>query len=60
MDLTMIDVSAVPNVGLGDEVILMGKQGDEEILAAEVAERARTIPWEIFTGIGSRARRVYL
>jgi alanine racemase len=60
MDLTMVDVSAVPNVALGDEVILVGKQGDEEILAAEVAERAGTIPWEIFTGIGSRARRVYL
>jgi alanine racemase len=60
MDLTMVDVSAVPNVALGDEVILVGKQGDEEILAAEVAERAGTIPWEVFTGIGSRARRVYL
>ena len=60
MDLMMADVSAVPGVQLGDEVVLIGKQGVEEIFAAEVAERAGTIAWEIFTGIGSRVRRVYL
>ena len=60
MDLTMVDVSAVPGVNPGDEVVLIGKQGSEEILVAEVAERAGTIAWEIFTGIGSRVRRVYL
>ena len=60
MDLTMVDVTALPEAQLGDEVVLIGKQGDEEILAAEVAERAGTIAWEIFTGIGSRVRRVYL
>ena len=60
MDLTMVDVSAVPNAQVGDEVVLIGRQGDEEIFAAEVADRAGTIAWEIFTGIGSRVRRVYL
>lgn len=60
MDLTMADVSAVGNPQIGDEVVLIGRQGDEEILAAEVAQRAGTIAWEIFTGIGSRVRRVYL
>ncbi|MGI8955479.1 MAG: alanine racemase [Chthoniobacterales bacterium] len=60
MDLMMADVSAVPEVKLGGEVVLIGKQGAEEILAAEVAKRADTIPWEIFTGIGRRVRRVYL
>lgn len=60
MDLMMADVTAVPDVALGDEVVLIGKQGAEEILAAEVAERAGTIAWEIFTGIGSRVQRVYL
>ena len=60
MDLTMIDVSRVPDAAVGDEVVLMGRQRDEEILAAEIAARAGTIAWEIFTGIGSRARRVYL
>ena len=56
----MVDVSAVLGVKVGDEVVLIGKQGGEEILVAEVAERAETIAWEIFTGIGSRVRRVYL
>jgi len=60
MDLTMVDVSAVPGVKPGDEVVLIGKQGREVILVAEVAERAGTVAWEIFTGIGSRVRRVYL
>ena len=60
MDLMMADVTALPDVQLGDEVVLIGKQGDEEILVAEIADRAGTIPWEIFTGIGSRVRRVYL
>ena len=60
MDLTMVDVSALPNVEVGDEAVLFGRQGGAEILAAEVAERAGTIAWEIFTGIGSRVRRVYI
>jgi alanine racemase len=60
MDLMMADVTAVPDVQVGDEVVLIGKQGAEEILASEVAERAATIAWEIFTGIGSRVRRMYL
>jgi len=60
MDLMMADVSAVPGVQLGHEVVLIGRQGAEEILAAEVAHRAGSIAWEIFSGIGSRVRRVYL
>jgi alanine racemase len=60
MDLTLVDVSEVANVELGDEVVLIGRQSEEEISAAEVAERAGTIVWEVFTGIGSRVRRVYL
>ncbi len=60
MDLMMADVSAVTEVRLGDEVVLIGQQGDEEVLVAEVAERAGTIAWDIFTGIGSRVRRMYL
>lgn len=59
MDLTMVDVSAVPEAKVGDEVVLMGRQGDEEILATEIAAWASTIAWEIFTGIGSRVARVY-
>lgn len=60
MDLLMADVTAVPGVQVGDEAVLIGRQGAEEIFVAEVAERAGSITWEIFTGIGSRVRRVYL
>ena len=60
MDLMMIDVSEVPEVTVGDEVVLMGRQGHEEISCAELAERAGTITWEIITRVGARVRRVYL
>src|SRR5438094_10607996 len=39
MDLVMIDVSKIDNVQVGDEVVLMGKQGEQEIPCAELAER---------------------
>ena len=60
MDLMMIDVSHIEDAAMGDEVVLMGRQGEQEISAAELAERADTITWEIVTRIGSRVRRVYL
>jgi alanine racemase len=57
MDQIMIDVTDSP-VAAGDEAVLIGRQADETITAAELAEKAGTIPWEIFTGIGSRVARV--
>jgi alanine racemase len=60
MDLMMIDVSGIEDVDVGDEVILMGRQGDQEISAAELAERTGTITWEITTRVGSRVRRIYI
>ena len=60
MDLIMIDVSEIEDVDLGDEVVLMGRQGDEEMSCAELAEKANTITWEIITRVGSRVRRVYV
>jgi len=58
MDQVMVDVSKVPEVKPGDEAVLIGQQGQETILAAHLAEKAGTIPWEIFTGIGRRVVRV--
>ena len=58
MDQIVADVTALPAVEVGDEVVLMGRQGAEEIPAAELAEKAGTIAWEIFTGIGRRVERV--
>lgn len=60
MDLMMIDVSDVADATTGDEVTLMGRQGNAEISCAELADRARTITWEITTRVGSRVRRVYV
>ena len=59
MDQIMIDLSALPAVDAGEEVVLIGRQGAEEILAGELAAKAGTIPWEIFTGLTTRVRRVY-
>jgi alanine racemase len=58
MDLMMIDLSKVEDVQVGDEVVLMGRDGSEEVSCAELAEKAGTIPWEIVTRIGARVRRV--
>ena len=60
MDLIMIDVTDVDGAQVGDDVVLMGRDGNEEISCSELAEKAGTIPWEIVTRIGTRVRRVYL
>jgi alanine racemase len=60
MDLMMIDVSKIENVRLGEEVVLMGHNGNEEISCAELARLAGTIPWEITTRIGQRVKRVFI
>lgn len=57
MDQILVDVTALPDVVAGDEVVLLGRQRAEEILVAELAGKAGTIPWEIFTGIGPRVVR---
>ena len=58
MDLIVVDLSAVPTAQVGEEVVLIGCQGEETILATELAEKAGTIPWEILTGIQNRVKRV--
>lgn len=59
MDQMMIDVGDEP-VSIGDEVVLIGRQGDEEIGADEWAERVDTISYEVVCGIGPRVPRRYL
>ena len=61
MDQIVVDVTDLERpVHPGDEVVIIGSQGDEAITASEIAEKAGTIPWEIFTGITGRVRRVFL
>jgi alanine racemase len=59
MDQIMIDVTRVPGCRVGDEVVALGVQGNEEIQARELALQAQTIPWEILTNIGARVPRIY-
>jgi alanine racemase len=60
MDQMVVDVSHVPGVVAGDEAVLVGKQGNDEITVEELAQRAGTIPYEILTGIGRRVPREYV
>lgn len=59
MDQMMVDVSAIPSVSIGDEVILLGRQGGQAITADDLAEQIGTISYEILTGIGKRVPRFY-
>jgi alanine racemase len=59
MDQIVVDVTRVPRVRVGDEVVALGQQGNGEITARELANHANTIPWEILTNIGSRVPRFY-
>lgn len=59
MDLTIIDVTEVRGVGVGDEVTLLGEQGGERLFAEDLAAAAGTISYEIVTGIGARVPRYY-
>jgi alanine racemase len=60
MDLMMVDVSEINNAQVGDQVVLMGRDENEEISCAELAGSAGTIPWEITTRIGQRVKRVFI
>lgn len=60
MDQLMVDVTEVKaDVKVGDEVVLMGKMVDEEILAEEIAEKVGTINYEIVCSLSRRVPRVY-
>ena len=60
MDMCMIDVTDVPEVTYADEVVLMGRQGELEISAQELAKWAGTITYEIVCGVGARVPRRYI
>jgi alanine racemase len=60
MDLMVIDISHIKDVDVGEEVVLMGRQGSEDICCNELGEKAGTITWEITTRIGQRVKRVFV
>lgn len=60
MDMIMVDVTGVAGVQEGDEVVLLGRQGDETLLADEWAARLGTITYEVLCNISKRVPRSYL
>ncbi|MDD4376810.1 MAG: alanine racemase [Eubacteriales bacterium] len=60
MDQCMIDVTEVPDVKLGDEVIVMGTDGKNTILADDIANATGTINYEICCAFGQRLPKVYV
>lgn len=59
MDMIVIDVTNIPHVKTGDEVVLIGRSGKEEITATEIAEHAGTSPYEILTRLNPLMKRIY-
>jgi len=55
MDMTMIDITGIPDVKEGDEVIVFGK----ELSVSQLAAWSKTIPYEILTGVSQRVKRIY-
>lgn len=60
MDLTMIDVGHAAGVAVGDTVVVLGRQGENEISADEIAGLAGTINYEIVCALKSRVQRIYI
>ncbi|NLY18345.1 MAG: alanine racemase [Clostridiaceae bacterium] len=60
MDQCMVDVTDIPDVKTGDEAVFIGRQGNNEITADEVADLAGTINYEVVCLVGKRIPRVYI
>jgi alanine racemase len=56
MDMTMLDITGIQNVGVGDEVEVFGKN----IPVQQLAEWCNTISYEVLTGVSQRVKRVYV
>jgi alanine racemase len=60
MDLTIIDVSRIPGVAVGDTVTLLGSDGGKTVSVEELAKHYRSIPYEVMCGISKRVPRKYV
>jgi alanine racemase len=60
MDMAMVDVTPLDGVRVGDEAVLIGRQGSDAITAEEVAASMGTISYEVLCRIGPRVPRIYL
>lgn len=59
MDQTVVDVTDVPDAACGDEAVLVGRQGKEEVSLLEFSRWADTIPWETLCSVTKRVPRIY-
>jgi alanine racemase len=57
MDQTILDVTDIPEAEIGDEAVVIGRQGDAAITAYEIADLTGTIPYEVLCGIAARVPR---
>ncbi len=60
MDQTLVDVTGIPEAALGDEAVIIGKQGRDEITADEFAALCGTISYEVLCAVSPRVPRLYL
>jgi len=60
MDLTLLDVTDIPGVDVGDEVILLGASEHCSITALEIAQELGTVPYEVLCSVGKRVPRIYV
>jgi alanine racemase len=58
MDMCMADVTDIPGVDVGDEVVLLGRQGEAVVSADEIAQKCGTIHYEVLCGISARVPRI--
>ncbi len=59
MDQCMLQLDTVPDAEVGDEVVLLGEQGDKRITASDIAKRWNTINYEVVCGLADRLPRLY-
>ena len=59
MDMVMVDVTEIPGTAVGDEAVVIGRQGHDEITASDIAKWTDTIPYEVLCAIGSQIPRLY-
>jgi len=60
MDMVVADISKIPGIKMGDEVIIIGKQGKEKITPEDIAQKIGTINYEVITRINPLIKRIYL
>jgi alanine racemase len=59
MDMIMVDVTGIAGAAVGDEAVLIGRQGNDQITADDIAKWTGTIPYEVLCSIGPRVPRQY-